>query len=236
MKPKENHKKLWLISAVLLILTIILLVSGCLSNATEIKLLPEDPIIPLPIPKFFLINTPNWWNIVFLISFIFIFFGIIHFLERKNKNQDLSDFNHYEEEEVYLKDSLFLGIKIGSVVGLLGIFTVFINPLLTRLIAGIAFTSLAAISLIAIYDAGTCIIETNSNRIKNSIGTQIGSILTLSLLIGFFSCFRNGLTVGMGIFLTVFLSSIIITMSLTFFIIIIKTIRRRILNFFLHNK
>lgn len=236
MKPKENHKKLWLISAILLILTIILLVSGCFSSATEIKLLPENSILPLPIPKFFLINTPNWWNIVFLISFIFIFVGIIHFLEREDKNQNLSDLNHYEEEGVYLKDSLFLGIKIGSVVGLLGIFTVFINPIITRLIAGIAFTSLAAISLIAIYDAGTCVIETSGNRIKNSIGAQIGSILALSLLIGFFSCFRNGLTVGMGIFLTVFLSSITITMSLTFIVVIMKTIRRKILNFFLSNK
>ena len=237
MKPKKNHKKMWLISAISLILTIILLFSGCLSSASEIKLLPENSTIPLPIPKLFLLNTSNWWNIIFLLLFIFISIGIIYFLEIKNKNTEISDFNHYEEEEeTCLRNSFFLGIKIGSVVGLLGILTVIINPVLTRVFTGIIFTSLVTLFLIGIYDTGTSIIETTRNRIKNAIGAQTGNTLVFSFLIGISSSFRDGIAAGMGIFLTVFLFSIIITMALTAIVIIIKATRERIINFFLYNK
>lgn len=238
MKPIKNRQKMWLISAILLILTIILLLfSGCLSGTAEIKLLPENSTIPLPIPKLFLLNTSNWWNIIFLLLFIFISIGIIYFLEIKNKNTEISDFNHYdEEEEPCLKNSFFLGIKIGSVVGLLGILTVIINPVLTRVFTGIIFTSLVTLFLIGIYDAGTSIIETTRNRIKNAIGAQTGNTLVFSFLIGISSSFRDGIAAGMGIFLTVFLFSIIITLTITTIVIIIIKTRKRIIKFFFYRK
>lgn len=232
MKPKENHKKMWLMSAILLMLTIILLISGCFSNTTEIKLLPENTILSLPIPKNFFLNISNWWNIIFLLTFVSIFLGIIYFLEIRNKIEENSDFNHFEEETVYLKDGIILGIKIGFFIGILGALTILINPIISRTLVGIIFTSIMSVVLIGMYDAGTSIIETRGNRIKNAFGVQIGTVFSISLMLGIFSCLRDGTAIGMGIFLTTLLSSIIITMSLTSFVIILSTIKRKLWNYF----
>jgi len=237
MKPIKNRQKMWLISAILLILTIILTASGCLSSTAEIKLLPQNPIVPFSIPQFFLLKIPNWWNILFFLLFIFISISIIYFLETKNKKIKTTYFPYEEEEEnISLKHGFLLGLKTGSVIGLLGILSILINPIITRIITGIIFTSIITLLLIGIYDLGTSLIETNKNRVKNAIGSQAGNVLAVSLITGIASCLRDGLAVGMGIFLTIFLFSIIITLTITTIVIIIKKTRKRIIKFFFYRK
>lgn len=226
MKPIKNHKKMWLISATLLILTIILF-SGCFPKTAEIKLLAENTMLQLPIPKILFIDISRGWNIIIFLSFVFILVKIINFLEKKSKNKKVLDSNHsendFEDERVFIKNPIILGIKIGTIIGVLGILTILINPVIIRNIVGIALATFSSVLLVWGYDFATSAMENGSNRIKNSVGIQLGNTLAISLIIGIFSGF-DSLIVGMGTFITILTASIIITMSLTVIAIIIKSI------------
>lgn len=228
MKPK---KPWWLISAISLILIFIALTTilKTFPESLEIKLLAENSFLNWPIPKIFSINISNWWNIIFFLFFIIISIGIIYLLEIKDEKENNLDFYPYEEEKTSLRDGVFVGIKIGAIFGSLGLFTVLINPIMTRSIVGIVFTSLTSLLLARIYDIGISVIETRKDRIKNAFSIQVGSNLVISFLIALSSCLRNDLIIGVSIFLSVIIISSIITLSLTTLIIIAKAIKKKII-------
>lgn len=237
MKPK---KPWWLISAISLILIFIALATilKTFPESLEIKLLAENSFLnwPISIPKIFLINIPNWWNIFFFLFFIIIFTGTIYLLEIKKKKENNLDFYPYEEEKTSLRNGIFAGIKIGAILGSLGLFTVLINPIMTRSIVGIVFTSLTSLLLIGIYDVGISVIETRKNRIKNAFSIQAGSNLVISFLIALFSCLRNDLIIGVSIFISVIIISSIITLSLTTLVIAMKTIKKKIIYYLKYSR
>lgn len=223
MKLKKNHKKLWLISAISLILTIIL-ISGCSSKIPDIKLIFVNSVLSKLSFVFQAINVSGSENsnLVFtfliILIFIFILIKIISFLDKIKNNYLIENFGEYEKEGII--DGSISGIKIGLTIGLISATTFFIESIIIRIITGLIFTSLLEAGIIflledaIVYDYKLTKAKNRETKIQRYLGIILGISLTIGLIIGIISGIKNGLPMGYVVGSLIFLLSILISLIL----------------------